>query len=277
MPATDTLVLSRCQRRLRRIGGLVENICGVLSVLAILTFFGGMITLTVIEVTVQYNPKDCFDASRDCEVLSVTHVYNVSDLTCTDSFVYVWKFFNSPVLFEQVERRRRNQDECLLDLDFSERNATFTNGTNTCFRFKQLFAGYEEYFNCAPVLESNNATVGRCQTLFDPVSTYDASFFVVVMAILASCCLCQVCFEFPEDDFVPAEHDFLDEGHLGAQVGQNALFQGGNEDIGEEDAGSDTQGEEEEEVETEAKDGDDEIYVDDDAEEEEEEGQEDKQ
>ena len=192
MPATDTLVLSRFRRRLQWLGNGLEQLCVALILVSSAVTFGGICFLTYVETRPQYAPEECFDASRDCEVVSVTHVYNVSDLTCTDSFVYVWKFFSSPVLFEQVERRRRDADECFLDLDISERNATFANGTNTCFRIKPLYESYDEHFNCAPVLESNNATVGRCQTLFSPVSTYDASLVIALMSVIGFYCICQV-------------------------------------------------------------------------------------
>ena len=200
MPATETLALTRFERRVKYCQDIAEEACSLLFLLGCCAGLVALIVLTGVETVVQYYPELCFDVASDCEVLSITHEYNVSDLTCADSFVYVWKFFTSPVLFEQVERRRSVEDECVLDLDISEQNSTLRNGTNECFRLQPMYAAYAEFFNCAPVLESNNVTVGKCQTLLTPVSTYDATLLYGLMSIVVFVCLCQILICCCEDD-----------------------------------------------------------------------------
>ena len=130
-------------------------------------------------------PRTAFRVAPICNVLTVTHAFNSSEQpVCTDAFIYTWKFEGSPVVYIEEEVRSRVAADCSSDLGISALNATFQNGTNNCFTLRNSFANYADFFSCAQVLNLNNGTEGRCTTLFEPSSTYDAIPNIVLAIFL---------------------------------------------------------------------------------------------
>ena len=228
MPGTPIRTLTKAERRQQR---AFEVVCLGLAGIVFGTFAVFLVFYTVLDLIVIFNTDLCFTAARDCEVVSITHEYNASDLTCSDSFAYVWKFFESPVLFEQVERRERARDECFLDLDISEKNATFRNGTNTCFRVNELFSLYTTNFNCAPLKEKNATEVGRCQTLLPPETNFTGVLSWVLLGICLCGCLVPILSYFDNDDDFPLTPEQIELMLLG--LGAEGLAQGHQEEDGE--------------------------------------------
>ena len=156
--------------------------------LSVVTLFVVIVLFAIIESLVQFLPSACFDTVPNCQV-SVTHAYNVSDLTCTDTFSYFFVLPGSPAEYAQTEQRQREAGDCLLDLDISERNATFLPGDNVCFSVLGICGMYTQHFNCAGGSPRNNATKGPCQTLFPPTSTFDDLNLIAFAGVLVLMCL----------------------------------------------------------------------------------------
>ena len=203
MPGTDVIVLSRAERFERRRNNVYEACEGFGWCIAVLipvaTIIGTMVGVTYwleMENTAANEPVDAFEVKRVCDVLTVSHRYNASDQSCADVFTYTWKRADSPVVYIEEESKDREEEECLLDLDISEMNATFQNGTNDCFVVTDQYLNYVPHFSCAPVFALNNGSVGKCTTLLPPKSNYDnsvAETLGVIFFVLFVICLC-ACF-----------------------------------------------------------------------------------
>lgn len=193
MPATDVLILNRKERLQRDFYATADCVFYTfLFLLPLALFFSmlGGIGYWMSQENIAGNKlNDAFNL-RTCEVLTVDHFYNASDLTCVDTFTYTWQFVDVPVIYSQKEFRRRSSSDCLLDLDITAANATFSvtlvNKTNTCFRLLPQFEAYTEYFNCAEVVQAN-VSAGRCSTLLFPTTTYDSTPSIVIAVILLFC------------------------------------------------------------------------------------------
>ena len=188
MPATQELMLTRSERRRRK---LLQNfnssiVCFLtaLALLAIPGSLGGIIYWMITDSTVADKPVDCFDVVKNCEVLTVTHGFCAS--SCVDTFTYTWKLPVSPVEYLQTESVERAKSNCPVELDISAKNATFPAGTTQCFSVNSRFSSYTSAFNCAKPFRTNNRTIssGTCVSLLPPTSDYDASFAVGIGAFL---------------------------------------------------------------------------------------------
>lgn len=180
MPATTELVLTKIERRQRWVALLVGEVCVGIIVLLATTLFVATCFFVWLEGTVAFGPFDCFDTLSSCDVVKVEHQYNSSDPRCADDFVYEFKLPGSPAIFMQIEERARPKDACSLDFNIGSQNATYQNGTNECFRVKDLFASYYASFRCASVLLANNSTVASCQTLLTPKSDHNPTIVLGV-------------------------------------------------------------------------------------------------
>ena len=196
MPATQVPILPASERRKRRAQDCCVAIVILLFVLIPISVFvgavGGITFWIILESTAAGKPIEGFNEFA-CEVLTVDHRFNSTEYFCTDVFTYTWKTFRSPVVYIQKDFIRRRATDCLFDLNISAEDARFQNGTNICHEVLDLYQRYTPYFNCAPVLEFNNASAGRCKTLLAPTSTYDATvnialgiFFLVVLGGLCA-------------------------------------------------------------------------------------------
>ena len=178
MPATDVVILTASERRKQYAEGCCEAIVTffifLIPISVIVGVFGGFTFWMSIETTASETPINSFE-KFPCELLTVDHRFNSTEFFCTDVFTYTWKTFRSPVVYIQKDFIRRRATDCLLDLNISAEDAPRKNGTNICYKVLDLYQPYTPYFNCAPVLEFNNASAGRCKTLLAPTSTYDAT------------------------------------------------------------------------------------------------------
>ena len=187
MPATEVVILTASERRRRFAAGCFEAISvffiALIPIAMIVGVYGGLTFWISLESTAAETPIDGFRKFA-CEVLTVDHRFNSTEFFCTDVFTYTWKTFRSPVVYIQKDFIRRRAADCLLDLNISAEDARFQNGTNICREVIDLYQPYTPYFNCAPVLESNNASAGRCKTLLAPTSTYDATANLAIGIVL---------------------------------------------------------------------------------------------
>ena len=198
MPATDVLVVSRFERRKRRVLGALEFTAASIFLLVVLlsvpAAFGGIIYWIVTDTTVADNPFECFDTSPNCEVVEVVHKLTSSSAPCDDQYTYRFTLPTSPVVYFQRERIRRADDDCGLSDLFSAANGTFKVGPVRCFSVKERFRGYVESFSCARVFRRNNGTVGDedCNAIFVPTSDYDASSTIGLGIFLMIYCCCSL-------------------------------------------------------------------------------------
>ena len=259
MPATDELILTRHQRRVRWAFNIAWYVFEAVCAIVALGVCAGMGFAVYVEFTADFYPDEAFDVVNNCEVLDVIYSYNndsESQGLCFDQFLYIWKLPDSAVTFKQLEARPRAFGECLLELDISEANASFTNGTARCYRVKQLFESYKEFFNCAQIFEDNNATASPCQTLFRPTSSYDASVVVGVVIFLGAYAVCQAAlscaeqFEQQEEQHQPLNilQQYEEELLQQQQEDEEEYEDDGDEDEDEDEADGDEDDEDDEEV-----------------------------
>ena len=256
-----------------------EAVCALFA----LGMCAGLGFATYVEFTADFYPEEAFDVINNCEVLDVIYSYNndsESQGLCFDQFLYIWKLPDSAVTFKQLEARPRAFGECLLELDISEANASFSNGTARCYRVRQLFESYIESFNCAPIFEDNNATASPCQTLFRPTSSYDGTVTLAIVIFLGAYAVCQAALSCAEQfEQQEEQHQHLnmlqqyEEGLLEQQQEDEEEYEDEEEhdDDGDEDV--DNEDEDEDEDDKEEQGEEDEVHDNEQEEEEDEEAQ----
>lgn len=166
----------------------------IFMIASIIALNGALLWFFLLDMVASLFPIDCFERIANCEIISIEHFYNSSESECSDIFTYKWKLPNSAVVFLQRERRRREAEECDLELDVDGRNATFQIGIMPCFRVIDRFEPYIDAFNCAGIHDTKNSSAGPCQTLFTPTSSQDpgVGFWLgLVVWILSVLCVAQ--------------------------------------------------------------------------------------
>lgn len=192
MPGTLDFALTVDTRRRKSSHYFLSCVC--LSVIA--TSIAGLLAWILIEGIVAEHVMLCFDRIANCQVVASEFIAASRSSNCSGKFVYKWQLPDSETAFIQEEEVNLEASKCAPANSIGLDKVRFSVGIHPCFRVKDHYAAFTEYFNCADVLAPNNAEIGPCQTLFPPASSYEGGasnpigivLLVLECASLLSCC-----------------------------------------------------------------------------------------